>query len=123
MTAAIKLNSHRSRRRDATRRSSSFACAPPRTRSRIPSAVTAINAMANKANKRDQASICLIRASENPRSHFKSLNPSLQSNLKPYSLVAGSARKGGLLTRYHLPHLPVLSPARLIVTQSLGGKL
>src|SRR5882672_8946507 len=85
MTAAIKLNSHRPRRRDATRRSSSFACAPPPTKSRMPSAVKAINAMANKANKRDQASICLTRDSENPRSHLRSrtlLRNQIESRVK-----------------------------------------
>src|SRR5262249_6190641 len=58
----------RSRRRGPTRRSK--CCESLRPNRRMPSAVNASKAMANSANNRDQASICLTRACENPRPHL-----------------------------------------------------
>jgi hypothetical protein len=73
--AATKLNSQRPLRREVTRRESCLACGPPRINNAIPSVVSTSKAMANKANKRDQASVSVTRAWAKPRYHLASRKP------------------------------------------------
>src|SRR5215831_5405719 len=119
--AATKLNSQRPFRREVTRRKSCLASRSPRINNAIPIVVSTSKAVANKANKRDHASISLTRASAKPRYHLASRKPSSQQNRKPYSLAIGSARSLRLLTRYQVSSLPFLLRARLIVIQSWRG--
>src|SRR5215831_1232121 len=65
--AATKLNSQRPFRREVTRRKSCLASRSPRINNAIPIVVSTSKAVANKANKRDHASISLTRASAKPR--------------------------------------------------------
>src|SRR5918992_6176731 len=121
--AAIKLNPHRSLRREATRRSNDCAVDPPRISNRIPRLVRASKAIAKRANKRDQAVIALTRAWAKPRYHLASRKPSSQQKRWPYSWAARLARTFILLTRYQVSNIPFLLRARLIVTQSWWGEL
>src|SRR5262249_14253324 len=103
-TAAIKLSSQRSRRRETTRRNRPLAAGPARINSTMPRVVKTRRAMANKANNPDQAIISLTRAWAKPRYHFVSRNPSSQEKRRPYSWAARLARQPRLLTRYHVSH-------------------
>ena len=76
--ALIRLNSQRPRRREATRRSKALACWSPHNNSRVASLATTSRARANRANKRDHAVICLIRAWAKPNHHFASRQPASQ---------------------------------------------
>src|SRR5882724_11938088 len=116
--ALIKPNSQRPRRRDATRRNKSGASLDGVNKSWLPRLVITSKAMANKANMRDQALICAIRALAKPNHHLASRKPSSQPKRRPYSLAAAGAAYGRLLTKCQMPQLPLASRARLLDTHT-----
>jgi len=116
--ALTKLNAQRPRRREATRRNKALACWPPRHNSRVARRARISRAMATKANKRDHAVICLMRAWAKPNHHFASRTPASQPGRWAYSATACAAVSGRLATSYQSPHVPCLSRCRLIVTHS-----
>ena len=91
--ALTQLKSHRPCRREATRRRSATALAPPGTSSFMARLTTANKASANKANRRDQAWISVIRAWAKPSSHLTSRNPSSQPKRRAYSAAVALARR------------------------------
>src|SRR6266436_1570874 len=116
-------NSQRPRRLDTTRRSKALALGPWVSKSVLPRLVMTSNAIANKANMRDQALICAIRAFAKPSHHLASRKPSSQPKRRPYSLAAAGAAYGRLLTKCQMPQLPLVSRARLLDTQRRCGQL
>src|SRR5262249_53579333 len=80
-------------------------------------------AIANKANMRDQALMCAIRAFAKPSHHLASRKPSSQPKRRLYSLTAAVAAYDRLLTKCQIPQWPLASRARLLDTQSRWGQL
>ena len=116
--ALTRLKSQRPRRREATRRNSAPAFGPPDNSSLTAKLTTTSNARANKANRRDQAVMFLIRARAKPSSHLVSRNPSSQPNRRAYYAAVAWARRQRLAIKYHVSHCPVRSRARLMVTHN-----
>src|SRR4029450_9527875 len=120
--ALTRPNSQRLRRLDTTRRSKSFALWPWVNKSLLPLLVMTSNAIANKANMRDQAWMCAIRAFAKPSHHLASRNASSQPKRRLYSFTAALAAYDRLLTKCQIPQWPLASRARLLDTHRRWGQ-
>jgi len=121
--ALTTLNSHRPRRRDATRLNKSRARPASRNRNCAPKVASTNKAIANKAKNRDHAVICCTRASAKPSRRLASRKPCSQPKRRADSEAICPARATWFESKYHTSHSPAALRARLIPTHKVCGLL